>query len=212
VEAGLPVVDIRTSEEYAARHLPGTTNIPWGNDFLSWAGWLLPYDRPLGVVVNDGDVLRVREELQLIGLDHVEEYWTPQVLRNDGVQRPPEIKRHSASDLAPLINRIEPGKGGHPVLLDVRAPSEHTAGHIAGSVNIPLYQLESRLGEIPQGQPILVYCAAGSRSAVAVSILNNHGWHDITEMYDGFDAWQRRGCPVERAGANSVPYTGAVPA
>lgn len=193
---GMPVVDARPASEYAEWHVPGTTNIPWGNDFLPWAGWLLPYDRPLGLVVRDGDMLRVREELQLIGLDRVESYWTPQ---GPGAPEEDGLKRQSASELASLINR---SKHGDLVLLDVRTPSEHAAGCIPGSLNIPLYQLQARLDEIPVERPVVVYCAAGSRSPVAASILNSRGWHHVIEMYDGFDAWHARGCPVERPGMN----------
>ena len=197
----MPVVDVRSATEYAAWHVPGTTNIPLGNDFLSWAGWLLPYNRPIGLVVKDGEMLRVREELQLIGLDQVEAYWTPEALsRPETAREEAELKRRSASELASVINL---GSDSDMVLLDVRTPAEHASGHIPGSLNIPLYQLQARLEEIPQRPPVVVYCAAGSRSPVAASILNSHGWQDVTEMYDGFNAWQARGCPVARAATNT---------
>ena len=201
---GTPVVDARPAAEYAARHVAGTINIPWGRDFLSWAGWLLPYDRPCGLVAPDSDLLRVREELQLIGLDRVTGYWTPRSLRVSEVDG---LKRQSASELAVMITRSRVGNGAHGnsvVLLDVRTPAEHAAGRIPGSLNIPLYQLQARLGEVPREQPVVVYCAAGSRSPVAASILHGHGWRDVTELYDGFDAWQARGCSVERSGIETA--------
>lgn len=209
---GMPVVDVRSAAEYAAWHVPGTTNIPWGSDFLSWAGWLLPYEGPVGLVTHDGEMLRVREELQLIGIDQVDAYWTPQTLyRPEVASEKAKVKRRSASELASAINRSTGanGAGGNGVLLlDVRTPAEHAAGCIPGSLNIPLYQLQARLGEIPHEREVVVYCAAGSRSPVAASILNSHGRQNVTEMYDGFVAWQACGCPVERAGISAEARAG----
>jgi hydroxyacylglutathione hydrolase len=76
----LVVVDTRPADTYAADHLPGTINIPASDDFLTWAGWLLPYDRPLGLIVDAAQLQRVHDELLLIGLDQVAGYWPPSVL------------------------------------------------------------------------------------------------------------------------------------
>ena len=47
------VVDTRPAAEYAAAHLPGTINIPLTQSFVTWAGWLLPYDTDLYFIVDD---------------------------------------------------------------------------------------------------------------------------------------------------------------
>ena len=54
-----------------------------------------------------------------------------------------------------------------PLVLDVREPSEYAAGHIAGSTLIPLHQLSSRMGELPQDCRIICVCTSGSRSRSA---------------------------------------------
>src|SRR5215207_1130570 len=72
--AGAIVVDTRPAREYVAHGVPGTINIPAGRAFTTWAGWLLPYDRDLHLVVDDrtghatDDLLR---GLAGIGLDRV---------------------------------------------------------------------------------------------------------------------------------------------
>ena len=192
---GLVVVDTRPADTYAAGHLPGTINIPAGDGFLGWAGWLLPYDRPIGLIVEQTQLAAVRDELLLIGLDQVVGYWTPGVLaewRATG-QHVAQYARQSAAALRPVIAR------NGVLLLDVRTPAEYAAGHIAGSRNIPLGRLAAQLGALPVNQPAIVYCQGASRSPIAASILQAHGWETITEMNDGFDGWQAAGAPVERA-------------
>ena len=190
---GLPVVDVRPADEYAAQHLPGTLNIPWSADFLTWAGWLVPYDRPIGLIVAHNRLLPVRKELQLIGLDTVGGYWTPQMLEeaaaHSGLNT--RYERRAAAEL--------PGIVAHHglLLLDVRAPDEYAAGHIAGSHNIPLYELEQRIDEVPRSRPLLVYCAGGARSPIAASLLRAHGRQRLVEIRDGFDAWRAHGGPVQ---------------
>lgn len=194
LEEGLTVVDVRSAGEYAAMHMPGIINIPFGSDFLTWAGWLMPYDRPLGLIVEDGQMLQVREELQLIGLDTVTDYWTPGTIMasSEGALPTGIYERRSANELSGKLAY------SNMTLLDVRAPSEFAEGHLPGSRNVPLYQLEGRLAEINRDSTLLVYCAGGTRSPIAASILLGHGWRDVVEMYDGFNAWRARGCAIEK--------------
>lgn len=62
------------------------------------------------------------------------------------------------------------------LLVDVRTPGEFESGHLDGAVNIPIASLESRLAEIPRNKPVVVYCAAGSRSSRAAGILDAAGY------------------------------------
>jgi NADPH-dependent 2,4-dienoyl-CoA reductase/sulfur reductase-like enzyme/rhodanese-related sulfurtransferase len=77
------------------------------------------------------------------------------------------------------------------LLLDVREPSEFTAGHVEGALNIPLPQLRSRLGELPGGREIWVYCAAGQRSYYALRILRQHGYSCVRNLSGGFTSYKQ---------------------
>jgi phage shock protein E len=71
-------------------------------------------------------------------------------------------------------------------LLDVRTPEEFASGHIPGALNIPVAQLDLRLGELPtKQQPLVVYCRSGNRSASAARLLGEAGFtavHDLGAM------------------------------
>lgn len=61
-------------------------------------------------------------------------------------------------------------------IIDVRTPGEFMGGNVAGSVNIPLQELQSRTEEIKNmQQPIILCCASGMRSGQATAYLRSVG-------------------------------------
>ncbi len=65
---------------------------------------------------------------------------------------------------------------GNQVVLDVRTPEEVALGTIPGAVHIPLDELRERLGELPRGKELLVFCQVGLRGYVACRILQQRGF------------------------------------
>lgn len=78
-------------------------------------------------------------------------------------------------------------------LLDVREPDEWAAGHAAQAVHVPLAQLS--LDVLPDGEPLLVVCHVGGRSAMATRALRNAGIPAVN-VTGGMAAWERAGLPV----------------
>ena len=76
-------------------------------------------------------------------------------------------------------------------LLDVRQPKEFDAGSIPGSVNIPLGQLRSHLGELPTDREIWINCGVGQRAYYACRILSQHGLHarNLSGGYSTYRVW-----------------------
>lgn len=62
------------------------------------------------------------------------------------------------------------------VLLDVRSAAEFASANAPGSRNIPLAELSARLSEVPRNVPVVVCCASGTRSAMAVVLLKKNGF------------------------------------
>lgn len=85
--------------------------------------------------------------------------------------------------------------GTEHMLIDVRTPEEFASGHIEGAVNIPVDALAGRLSEVPTGQPVVVYCRSGSRSATASKILADAGYSSIYDL-GGLQGWISQGFPV----------------
>ncbi|UJF36333.1 rhodanese-like domain-containing protein [Paenibacillus hexagrammi] len=75
------------------------------------------------------------------------------------------------------------------MLVDVREPNEVKRGYIAGAVNIPLSQMKQRIGEIPAGKSIYLYCQSGMRSKQAARVLQKNGYRELAHLQGGIMAW-----------------------
>jgi hydroxyacylglutathione hydrolase len=194
LEAGAFVIDARPGADFAARHVPGTINIPLNASFTTWAGWLAPYDRDIYLIVRDAAGREVAEavlDLSMIGLDRVA-----------GVFGADAVAAWEAGGRTPqTVQRVAPAEGAARVkagatLLDVRGRSEWDAGHVPGAVHIPLGYLADRVAELPAGAPVVVHCQGGTRSAIAASVLQRAGVAQVYDLTDGFTGWRNAGLPV----------------
>ena len=86
-----------------------------------------------------------------------------------------------------------------PALIDVRERDEWEEGHLPGAVWVPRGNLESRIEQaVPdRDTPIIVYCAAGSRSAFAAKTLEELGYTNVSSLVGGFTEWKRAGRPYD---------------
>lgn len=79
------------------------------------------------------------------------------------------------------------------VLIDVRTPEEHAAGHLIGSINIPLSEFQQNLDDwtplFPMDVPLVLYCKGGFRSAIAAEILFDAGFPNAINLLGGMDEW-----------------------
>lgn len=88
-------------------------------------------------------------------------------------------------------------RGAVPLLVDVRTPGEFAAGHVPGARNIPLDELDARLGEFGAADSeVYVICQSGGRSARASAALAAKGLHPVN-VTGGTGAWVSAGLPVE---------------
>lgn len=69
-----------------------------------------------------------------------------------------------------------------PFLVDVRTAQEFNAGHVKGSVNIPVNVISSNINKFHNKKNVIVFCRSGSRSGMAKTILINKG---ITNVING---------------------------
>ena len=194
---GEVVVDARPAAEYAAGHVPGTLNIPLNGSFTTWAGWLLPYDRDVYLVVDDADrpdrVEATVRDLTMIGLDRVAGVFGADAIaawRSSG-RASGTIAHVTPAEAEALLAR------GEAAVVDVRSRVEWDAGHLPGVPNIPAGYLAERIGELPDDRPLIVHCQTGARSAIAASLLESLGRTNVVNLTGGFAAWQQAGLPVE---------------
>lgn len=75
------------------------------------------------------------------------------------------------------------------ILVDVRSPQEYGEGHIEGSINFPLYDLERNSEKIldKKENTIILYCQSGSRSRRALKVLKERGFPNLYQIDGGLD-------------------------
>jgi sulfur-carrier protein adenylyltransferase/sulfurtransferase len=85
------------------------------------------------------------------------------------------------------------------VVVDVRERDEWEEGHLPRAVHIPRGSLESRIESAApdKNRPVLLYCAAGNRSAFAAKTLEELGYENPISLAGGFTDWKRNGFPFE---------------
>jgi molybdopterin/thiamine biosynthesis adenylyltransferase/rhodanese-related sulfurtransferase len=86
-----------------------------------------------------------------------------------------------------------------PLLVDVRERDEWEQGRIPGAVLVPRGNLESRIENVApdRSRPVLLYCAAGNRSAFAAQTLTALGYEHAISLAGGYTDWQRHGFPTD---------------
>lgn len=92
-------------------------------------------------------------------------------------------------------------RDGDVVVLDVRPEPEYAAGHVRGAISIPIAELKSRLGEIPNGAEVVAYCRGPYcvYADEAVRALTRNGIR-AARLEDGFPEWAEARLPVARTG------------
>ena len=89
-------------------------------------------------------------------------------------------------------------------MLDVRTRGEYARGRIAGTVNIPLDELRSRLDELDRAKPVYVNCHSGLRSYIACRILTAHGF-DCYNLSGGYGFFRYASAGAEYGGGQTYP-------
>jgi hydroxyacylglutathione hydrolase len=198
---GAQVLDTRDPAEFAAAHLAGSINIGLRGQYATWAGTVLNREHPIVIVADPGHEHEAATRLGRIGFDHVVGYLADGL---HSLQNRPELTM-TTERLSAQVASERVGDGPRenvPMLVDVRAPREREQKRIHGSVSIPLNHLGERLSELPSDRPLIVYCAGGYRSSIAASLLQRHGFTQVSEIAGGISAWETANLPIEADAAH----------
>jgi hydroxyacylglutathione hydrolase len=190
--AGASIVDVRSTADFAAGHIPRALNLPTGSSFATWAGSLLPYDRDIVLLADDRRrIARARHGLTLIGLDRVIG-WAGAPVRDAWRRKTGPLETVAHIDVRQL------SASNHRTVIDVRGAAEWSEGHMPGAKHLFLGDLVELTRDIPPDTPIAVHCQGGTRSAIGASLLQAHGFTNVANVSGGIRAWEAAGLPVER--------------
>ncbi|MCS6883919.1 MAG: MBL fold metallo-hydrolase [Acidobacteriota bacterium] len=194
---GALILDVRSAAAFGAGHVPGAMNIGLSGQFASWAGTLIPIGKPIVIVAeNEAGVDEAMIRLARVGHESVIGYLDGGMYAwNQAGFAVATIEQITVADLKDkLTEGIQ--------LIDVRRPAEYAKGRVPTAINIPLADLQKRIGEIDRGRPTAVICQSGYRSSAATSILAASS--DFVQLYNvtgGTSAWMAAGYEVTESAA-----------
>lgn len=197
MDSGHIVVDTRDQLPFAAAHLPGAFGLALEGNFATFAGWVLPADKPLLLVLEShNDLARALRGLHSVGLDLVEGYlegdmnaWAASGLRTA------HMESISIMELQERLDKDE------LILVDARLQSEWDELHIANSIHAPAPDVRSRYGEWLGDKPVAFICTTGSRSLLACSLMLKYSPTTmVINVIGGIAAWVQAGYPTVTGG------------
>ncbi|MEO2008241.1 MAG: rhodanese-like domain-containing protein [Pirellulaceae bacterium] len=189
------IVDVRSKESFAAAHIPGAINIPFGPTLPTWAGWVLPYDRPTLLIVDDPrQMSEVTTHLLRVGFDDIQGY----------LEGGMDAWQTSGYEMATLTTLTVQTLAEHRdvTVLDVRTEKEWNAGHIDRAIHIHGGKLQENFELVPREKPVVVICGSGYRGSIAASFLKREGYANVSNVLGGMSAWKAAGLPVETSTSN----------
>ena len=193
IEKGVPALDVRPGDTFAAGHVPRSINIALSGQFATWAGTVLGLAaRPALIADSAQQIEEARMRLARVGIEDVSGYLAGGFGAWKRAGSPvAEVPQLTVDDLQARL-----GQNGLRVL-DVRREGEWQAGHIAEADWWPLDKFKAALPQIDIGTPVAVHCKSGYRSMIACSLLKRAGYENVTNVIGGFDAWQQAKLPCQ---------------
>ena len=97
----------------------------------------------------------------------------------------------AGATLTPVQLKALLDEGQQLKLVDVREPAEWQINRLPGATLIPLDSLPDHLAELPQTEPVVLYCKSGVRSAEALALLKQSGFSTARHLGGGITAWAK---------------------
>jgi hydroxyacylglutathione hydrolase len=195
LDEGEVALDVRSGEEFAAGHVPGSVNIALSGQFASWAGTVLGLTtHPVLIGASDSQIEEARLRMARVGIEALDGYLQGGVEAWNQAGFPlGTLAQMTPQDLSAQI------ESGNVQVLDVRREPEWEAAHIEQANWWPLDNFRVAPPEIDHGAPIAVHCKGGYRSMIACSLLQRAGFKHVINLVGGMDAWQEAKLPVVSA-------------
>ncbi len=188
-------LDVRSGDDFAAWHVPGSINIALSGQFASWAGTVLGLTaHPVLIADTDQQLEEARVRLARVGMEALNGYLAGGVASWKQAGFPvAQTHQITAQELHSQL------QARAVQVLDVRRQPEWDAGHLESATWWPLDNFKVAPPEIDRDAPLAVHCKSGYRSIIASSLLERAGFHHVLNVVGGFDAWQQAKLPVVTA-------------
>jgi hydroxyacylglutathione hydrolase len=189
---GVPLVDGRSRAAFARAHIPGALNAEVDSSFATYIGWVLPFNQPLMLLIEDEEGRREAVvQLIRIGYERFEGYLDGGMASWQAAALP--VTAFESIDVDTLYRRWR--QKPEMAIIDVRRDDEWREGHIPGAQHFHLGDLPRQIAAVQRGEPLTVICHGGYRASVAASMLAATG-REVIAVDGGMGDWDERGLPT----------------
>ena len=189
MRGGTPLIDGRRRNVFVHEHIPGSINIEVDGSFGTYAGWVLPFNVPMMLLIEDEQERReALVQLRRIGYEQVEGYLDEGLASWKAAALP--IASFPSMEIETLHRRWLHHEA--MTVVDVRRSDEWRSGHIPDAVHLPLGELTQHLHRLPKERPLAIICQSGYRAEIGASILAAHGY-EVIAVRGGMPDWLQRG-------------------
>jgi glyoxylase-like metal-dependent hydrolase (beta-lactamase superfamily II)/rhodanese-related sulfurtransferase len=178
------ILDTRAATLFTEGFIPGSISIGLEGRFAEWAGNVLPFDKDIILITEQGKEEETIIRLSRVGFDKMQGYlkggfeaWKN---ANEEIDLIIDVE---ADELMMDISHDQ-----NLLVLDVRKESEFSEGHLANAMNLPLHEMTDivQLAQFEENQNLYIHCAGGYRSVIAASLLKREGVHNIRNVLGGW--------------------------
>ena len=178
------LIDTRHADVFTPGFIPGSIFIGLEGRFAEWAGSLLPFDKPMILLTEEGKEEETVVRLARVGFDKIQGYVKGgfEAWQNAG-EKVDMIVDIEADELAMDIPH-DPNL----IVVDVRKETEFGDGHVKDAMNVPLTEMTdiANIAQFEDNQNLYVHCAGGYRSVIAASLLKRQGIHNLRNVIGGW--------------------------
>ncbi|MDZ4715051.1 MAG: rhodanese-like domain-containing protein [Cytophagales bacterium] len=179
MNAGALILDTRTADDFEKGHIPNALNIGLNGQFAVWVGTLVKIDQPLVLVTEPGKEEESVLRLARVGYENVSGFLQGGMGAWNG--KTETVRSIQAAQLSGEM------KNGAAVL-DVRKPGEWNISHLKEAAFLTLSDMPANLKDLATDKTYVVHCGGGYRSMTAISLMKQHGFKNLMNVYGGFGA------------------------
>lgn len=178
------IVDTRKADVFTEGFVPGSIFIGLEGRFAEWAGSLLPFDKEIVLVTENGSEKESIIRLTRVGFEkfggHLSGGFETWKNNQEQIDMIIDVEADELAMDMPFDDQL--------VIVDVRKVPEYADGHIKEALNIPLDELTDpgSMANLEDNHNIYVHCAGGYRSVIAASLMKRQGIHNLRNVVGGW--------------------------
>ena len=186
MDEAVVVLDVRHQKQFGAGHIPNSYGIRVEAPLTTWAGWVIPFGSRIMIVAESADQRsEATRQLIRIGYDDLVGYLEGGIEAWAREYPVETVRSMSSEELRDRLNEF--------AVVDVRQTSEWNAGHVPNAIHFEGGRLAWEQPPFTQNQPVVIQCASGNRSMIAISVLRRRGFHNLIQLDGGINQWKKSG-------------------